>query len=187
MARKYKINTYVGTIGGALDGAKADIESLKDEMTEWRDNLDSNGMSHMPKYDEVSECVDALERIYDNLDGIDLSELPGDVVDRSVSYTEMSPYGRKPMPQWMRFENAQSMISAAKAGIEAARDDQPENPGCECSEDNADADDEYGDHHELDCPLYREDGDDPDAVDWDTPIDALEEAENEGVEFPGMY
>lgn len=190
MARKkYKTAQYTGTVEGALDGAKSDIEGLKDEMDEWKSNMESNSMEHMPKYDEVSECYDALEQVYDKLEEVDLGELPDGAGDRQITYTVMSPYGRKGEPRWMRLANAEAMISAAKDGLETVRDEASEKPECACSEDNADADGEYGDHHELDCPLYCEDGDEPDGADWDTPIDALEEATGEcgNVNFPGMY
>ena len=53
------------TIGGAIEFAVSEIQSLRDEITDWRDNLDGANMSHMPKYDEVSECADYLDNIDD--------------------------------------------------------------------------------------------------------------------------
>lgn len=188
MARKFKTRQYTGTVEGAIDGAKSDIDCLKDEMSSWKDNMEEN-LSHTQKYDEVSECCDVLETIHDKLEEVDLSDLPGDIANQEITYTEFSPYGRKPMPRWMRLSNAQSMIDAAKSAIETARDDA-ENDGGECGCDEPDGDEsEYGDHHEVDCPRYLEDGEEREETDWDTPIDALDEATSEcdNVNFPGMY
>lgn len=50
--------------------ASSDFDSLKEEMDDWRGNLEDNGMDHLPKYEEVSECVDALEQLEGQLEDI---------------------------------------------------------------------------------------------------------------------
>jgi hypothetical protein len=40
-----------------------EIEALKDEMCSWRDNMEGTNLENTSKYEEVSECADALEDI----------------------------------------------------------------------------------------------------------------------------
>ena len=56
-----KPTTHESTVVDALEIVSSALEELHDEMTSWRDNLDSANMSHLPKFDAVSECADALE------------------------------------------------------------------------------------------------------------------------------
>jgi molecular chaperone GrpE (heat shock protein) len=60
------------------------VEELLDEMTTWRDNMDNANMTHLPKYDEVSECCDALETTKDELENIEWpteADISGAVVE----------------------------------------------------------------------------------------------------------
>ena len=46
---------------GVLEMVASVVESLHEEMTDWQSNLEGNSMEHLPKYEQVSECVDALD------------------------------------------------------------------------------------------------------------------------------
>lgn len=46
-----------------VDSSSDDFEALREEMQSWRDNMEAGGMTAVPKFDEVSECCDALEAI----------------------------------------------------------------------------------------------------------------------------
>lgn len=46
---------------GVLEMVASVVESLHEEMTDWQGNLEGNSMEHLPKYEQVSECVDALD------------------------------------------------------------------------------------------------------------------------------
>jgi hypothetical protein len=61
MGRRGKYITLTATALEALDNGRSEVEQLTEEMTEWRENLESNDMSHLPKYDEVSETAETLE------------------------------------------------------------------------------------------------------------------------------
>lgn len=50
------------------DFDKDELDELTEEITGWRDNMDSAGISHLPKYEEVSECSDALEQAQSEAD-----------------------------------------------------------------------------------------------------------------------
>ena len=43
-----------------------ELESLLEEMQTWRDNMEEK-MSHVPKFEEVSECADSLESAVSSL------------------------------------------------------------------------------------------------------------------------
>lgn len=50
----------------------SEIDNLKSEMESWRDNLDGANMSHLPKYDQVSECADVLDNALSTLEGLSI-------------------------------------------------------------------------------------------------------------------
>lgn len=58
---------YTWPLMEALAAVREDVEELMCEMEEWRDNLDSADMSHLPKYDEVDECHRQLETAHDQI------------------------------------------------------------------------------------------------------------------------
>jgi len=55
-----KLQTIKSTIRDSLESGAQAVDDLKDEMESWRDNMDGANMSHLPKFDEVSECADSL-------------------------------------------------------------------------------------------------------------------------------
>lgn len=52
---------YTRPITEWLDAADEELNALKEEMEEWRGNLDGTGLDSTDKYQEVEECVDELE------------------------------------------------------------------------------------------------------------------------------
>jgi len=54
-----------------VEMAKSGIEELQEEIGSWKENMEGANMEHLPKYEEVSECYDALEAAQETLDGID--------------------------------------------------------------------------------------------------------------------
>lgn len=75
-----------------------DIEELKDEMVEWRDNMDGANMSHLPKYDEVSEAADTLENAELERAVSDLEEIKDEafaaLLETKVTYQYYPTAGR---------------------------------------------------------------------------------------------
>lgn len=114
MAKKWKNVPYTGSVLEAIEGAVSEIETLKDEMEQWRDGMEEK-LSHTDKYQEVSDACDVLEEAYDKLQGIELPE----GFDPQITYIETKPYGKKPEPRWMRWSNVQTMLAAA---LEAVQD-----------------------------------------------------------------
>lgn len=66
MARTKKMLDHENTLEGMVADALSEAQSLRDEIADWRDNMESNNMEHLPKYEQVSECVDNLEQFCDN-------------------------------------------------------------------------------------------------------------------------
>jgi len=113
--RNYKLLTSTVSLTDALSTYQ-DVENLRDEMVEWRDNLDGAGMDHMPKYEEVSECCDVLD-CYDELQS-DCEELEQmlegtDLAGVMVTSQDMQPYKGRGFPRWMQMSNALAPIRAA--------------------------------------------------------------------------
>lgn len=166
---KFKRAQRTTTVESAFEDAKSEIECLRDEMTEWAENMEGNGMEHMPKYDEVNEAKESLESSCESLESVDISTLPDAIRETSVSYTEALPYGRKPQPRWMRLSNCVSMLHAVKDVISAAED--------ESLQEKVDAEEADENEEETEEANFGE---------IDNYIDeAIDYAE--AVSFPGMY
>jgi hypothetical protein len=160
--KRFKMADRTSTVEGAFEDAKSTIEALRDEMSEWADNMEGANLDQTDKYNEVTEARDQLEEAVSSLD-IDL-DLPDEVKDTEVKYREPLPYGRKPQPRWMQISGAVAALNAVKDAIEQTKTE----PDDEAEEDE---------------------DDDQDEVDFDTPIDAITEGVDyaEAVSFPGMY
>lgn len=142
---------------GAIAGGVEDIQCLLEEMREWQESLESADMTHMPKYDEVSECVSALERIED-IDGVTIPEAVARLEVNYVIDTRRSATSRN-----ARMANAASPIRAAVEALTAYIE--------ELAEENADNDDW---EEPVDVEALR---DEVEGV-----LDEVEYAD-----FPGMY
>lgn len=128
--KRFKVIAHECSVREAF-GFVSDIESLKDEMSEWRDNMESNGMENVPKFEEVSECADALENIHSEIENacesleeaLDKSTDPAlkALLDARVKYIEQQPYGRG-AARWIRLDNAVTPMRVAMESIATALD-----------------------------------------------------------------
>jgi hypothetical protein len=118
MARKRgsKSEPYESTVQGAFDDAKSEIESLSEEICEWRDNMEGAGMESVPKYEEVSEAAEALEEAYSTLESLDLGELADEAENAPVTTTQDTR--KKAMSRAGRAGNAGALLYAAKEALE---------------------------------------------------------------------
>lgn len=166
---------------GAFEDGKSEVEGLKEEMSEWKDNLENNNMEHLPKYDEVSECADALETAGDTLDGIDF---PSCISDIPVNYTQDTR--QQAQSRAGRLGNALSALEAAKAAGEEFLETKPELTFVDLSERDDD-DQELGDDESDDQEAVTQRETDRSEVEQF--INDMDEAigELENVGFPGMY
>tara|TARA_Y100000310_G_C20225164_1_gene597576 strand:- start:28 stop:501 length:474 start_codon:yes stop_codon:yes gene_type:complete len=85
MARPRSVSNHECTLEEAVDTFKSSVEDLKDEIEDWKSNLEGNDMTHLPKYEELKECVSILEEVVDKLEDV---ELPDVVKELEVSYTQ---------------------------------------------------------------------------------------------------
>jgi len=174
--RGERAKLVTGTIDGAFEEGKSEVEGLKEEITEWKDNMESNSMENLPKFDEVSECADAIESGMDTLDSLEVPE-----VLQGVEVTYTIDTRRKAQSRNGRMGNAMGMLDAAKAGAEAWLEDNEE---LEANEDDEDRDEDEELVTEADANEREEQRSAVQEF-----IDELENAygELEGVNFPGMY
>lgn len=110
---KVKYTSVTTTIEGAIADAYSELQELRDEMSEWRDNLEER-FSHTDKYSQVSDAADALDQIAD-----DAPEVDGPLGDITVT----ASHGRKastksPYPRWLRRDNATSLMDGAISALE---------------------------------------------------------------------
>lgn len=167
MAKKTRTRTLQTSVAAAIPDALSEIESLRDEMQEWADNMEEK-LSHTEKYERVREAADALESAVTDVD------VP-EFADQTISCVEMLP-GRKGLARWKRLSNAVAALSAAKDAMEVQRDELREIDDDEVPAEVAAL---IGDER-----TPSEAADELDSV--------IEEVDNiineaEGVEFPGMF
>lgn len=98
------------TLYEIVEGFKGEVESLLEEIGEWRGNLEGNSMEHLPKYEEVSECCDELEAI--EADSLEVPE----GVSASVSWTEFA--AKKKTSRAARANYAATELEAAASFLE---------------------------------------------------------------------
>lgn len=114
----YKTTARVVKLSDALSEGKGEVDTLLEEIGEWKDNMESNSMEQLPKYDEVSECYDALESIQQTLEQID------EPTDETVLALEVTVYDTMPTDKRRqpsratRAGNASSCLSAVKEKLE---------------------------------------------------------------------
>lgn len=111
---------YESTVQGAFDDAKSEVETLADEIREWCDSLESNGMEHLPKYEEVSEAAEYLEEARDTLDSVFLSDLGSEVEDLPIKTSQDTR--RKAMSRSGRRGNATVLLYAVKDALQGVVD-----------------------------------------------------------------
>lgn len=112
MGRKRAIEELTVPLFDAVTTALDDIGSLRDEMEEWRDNLDNANMSHMPKYEEVSEAVDALDSATDYLSADDTPDILRQVPVRFAQST------KKRMSRGDRMANVTAILYAIQTAVQ---------------------------------------------------------------------
>ena len=176
MARRtYKFTNHTSTALNIFSNP-GEFSDLRDEMQEWGDNLESNGMEHLPKYEAVSEATETLDSAWTELEhllgaletsleeGKPLAALAG----VEVTFTEMVPYKGRGYPRWMRLTNSAVPLSAAVEALREVLDDIEE------PEDDAPAEDKakHAAAEELRNELDEIDG---------------HLGELDAVEFPGMF
>lgn len=177
--REYPVTAV---LEGAFEDGRSEVESLKEEMGDWKDSLESNSMEHLPKYEEVSECADCLEAA---LDILEMIEAPSPLSDGAANYTRDTRQSAGSRSG--RLGNAQNALEAAKSAAEGWLDDNPELTVVERDEEDEDNEGTLGEDETYD----QADADqrDSDRSEAETFVEQLQEAldELDNVSFPGMY
>lgn len=164
---------FNGTAQGCFEDGKSDVEGLKEEMDEWANSLESNNMEHLPKYEEVTECRDALEAALDRMESIEVPEVLGEV---EVTYTQDTR--KSATSRSSRLDNARNQLEAAQAAAEQWLD---ENEELEATDDLEEGDEKITEE------MVDERHDTREAV--QNFVDELDSAlsELDSVSFPGMF
>jgi len=116
-------------IADAFDNGKSEIESLKEEIESWAENLEGNeGLSQTEKCQQVRDCADLLETAMQSLEEAE-SSITEDAIKKKyeaveIEYTEMVPYKGRGFPRWMRSNNAVTALEAVRDKIESDTKDE---------------------------------------------------------------
>jgi hypothetical protein len=160
MPVRLKTTTQAGTIADAISAGFGELQSLRDEMGDWKDNLEEK-LSHTEKYSRVEECHSNLDEIAEAEDEC----VPQDenYSQGPVTWPEQKKSSKKsPYPRWLRLSNATAALGSAKDAIESIVESFDE----EMSDEEEEA-----------------------KADLQANIDKLEEVISiaDSVDFPGMY
>lgn len=172
-ARNFPVTTDVE---GAFSSGREDVTSLKEEMEEWKDNLEGNNMEHLPKFEEVSECFDALDNGVGTLEGIEVPSCLDGVTVAYTTDTRQSAGSRSG-----RMANALNALDAAKSACEAWLEENPELEADEAEGYDGDPDDFISEEAVQERETERGEVE-----------EFMNELENgyselENASFPGMY
>lgn len=151
--------TVTSTVLGAIEGAFAELSSLKDECESWKDSLEEK-FSGTDKYNTLEATVSALEF------ADDVPDLPEECGNFGISYVENQS---RNLSRAKRRDNATSALSAAIDGIREWASERREAADV--------ADEDEADEIETE------------ATEAEEAADTLEGQKDEadGAEFPGMY
>lgn len=97
------------TVSAAISDALMECQSLRDEMEEWRSNIEEK-FSSTDKYSRIEECVSALENFADNE-----LDVPEKVEELEVIYDS----DRKASSRADRLGESVTMLDAARSALEA--------------------------------------------------------------------
>jgi len=126
MPRKWKTITETISLKDALDYAKSDLQSLSEEITEWRDNIEGTPLENTSKYETVSECADILEDQSSSLEETvdNILALEGKV---SGKETTAEPFGKTLTVTWSkpysRYESRPTRMSHILAYLETSKEE----------------------------------------------------------------
>lgn len=173
MSGSYKNLETKTDLSEAISNFYSEVQSLRDEMSEWADNMESNNLGSTPKFDEVSQAKNALDGfadlepdVPDGMNGVEL-----------VVIIQVPRRKRQNTSRAVRCGNAAAHIEAVVAWIEEEKDRL----------------------EKLDFdPDLDEDGEEVEMSEEerDAQVSALEELRDtlqdhadqaQGVEFPGMF
>lgn len=166
-----------------VSDAVSETESLKEEMESWRDNMDGANMTHLPKYDEVSEACDALEQAESEMQSAqsDFENLPDDVQKTEVDWMT----GKRVRSRADRAGDASAKLQTV---IDKLRElDEARAKRIAEIEAEEDALDEKKDKAKLE--KLQTEREELEERDYESAISSLENAygELDNVTFPGMY
>lgn len=80
--------SHTETIGSIFNElCDGEVQQLKDELEEWRDNLEANEMTHLPKFEELEDALSYFEEWDQLKDEFPDFEWPAGWLDQEVKFT----------------------------------------------------------------------------------------------------
>jgi hypothetical protein len=180
----------------ALQHGHSIVEELKDEMGDWRDNMEGagTGLENTDKFQRVSEAADTLESAEESLreaaetaEALENATLPV----TPVEYSYYKPYGRKMPSRYDRLGEATSVLQGALEIIDAFVQNLRDEADDPTTDDEVDLE-SMSDAEREAAEKAAEEADEKanDAVEEVEGIaDQIREAidECQSVDFPGMF
>jgi hypothetical protein len=102
---------------GLVDDAKAEIESLKEEVENWYDSL-PEGFQNGEKGDQLQEAMNGLDEIISNCDGVDFGDNPFEEDPSAVQFRVDGSISGKRLRQKTVFTMIQEIVSGFSLVVE---------------------------------------------------------------------
>lgn len=110
---KYRVQQEEGTVEECT--SEADLQTLAEEMTNWRDNMAGTALEQTQKFSTVEEAANQLEELVSRLEGVDV---PDDCLALKVSWSELTPRSkRRSISRATRAANIGNQLEAAASAL----------------------------------------------------------------------
>lgn len=167
------------TLMGAFEMGTGDVNGLREEIEEWKSNLEDNNMEHLDKFSELEECLGYLETADDELQGLEVPDHLQDIEVHFTIDTRLSSSSRA-----CRLGNATSPLYVVQAAAESWVEDNPELEAN--THENEELEQDDGEEEITDTQVDERNEQIEATKEF---IDTLEAqlSELDSVSFPGMY
>ena len=116
---KYKLITEKGKVEDLIEGAVSEFSSLRDEIEEWKGNMEGTALENTDKYSRLEEACEILEGIVDKGESLEIDSLPEALRETEVSYSQSIVRSkRQHASRATRAENALNMLRAVVSEVE---------------------------------------------------------------------
>lgn len=83
-AAEEEVREIVDKFTSEVQAAVSGVEELYDEIDSWASNMESANMEHLPKYEEVTECRDALDQLKTDLEDVSIDDTDAEAAKADI-------------------------------------------------------------------------------------------------------
>jgi len=114
MAKKKEEKVLIVSVSGMIDRAKYELDTLKGEYENWRDNITGTGLENAPVYEALGIAIDNLDSVVSDLENLSIPE--------RIDNTTMSIVVKKRESRQKRFDECLDWLRDSSVEVESIRD-----------------------------------------------------------------